>query len=376
MNKIGIITMCYNSTNYGGVLQAFALEKYISSLGYSCEQIMYNREQSYSIKKKIKLSILNTWHILSNITLYCGNIKNCFEIKKKKKSFRSFISNKICHSDRVYNKYNIHESLDIYDCYIAGSDQIWRTYNPVFFLDFVDKDKRKCSYAASIGYSEIDNTLVERLTSSLSTYYRISMREYENCELLKKHISKDIRYVCDPTFLLSIQEWDRVCNSRKIIDRYIFCYFLGNNEKLSKIAEEYACYRGLKIVTINCLNNQIGKNDLSFGDVRVNDASPQDFLSLIKYAETVLTDSFHASVFSIIFGTNFFTFNRSNRNGMSTRMKSLFDLISYDSHYCDAEYKCNVGYMFEIEKSDISVDICSLQEQINESKEFIAEMLR
>ena len=145
--------------------------------------------------------------------------------------------------------------------------------------------------------------------------------------------------------LLSIDEWDEICSERLIEENYIFCYFLGEDKSSQKTIKNFAKDKNLKIVTIPFLHGKYQKSDETFGDIKLNDISPQDFLSLIKHAIYIFTDSYHSAVFSCLYAKEFYVFPRAKNIGMDTRINSLAKLFEFEDHFIYSRERNNVSYI-------------------------------
>jgi len=159
-----------------------------------------------------------------------------------------------------------------------------------------------------------------------------------------------VEWVLDPTLLLSASDWDEICSPRQIDEPYMFCYFLGDNKRNRRVAESVAKRKGLKIVTLPHL---VGYNfaDKKFGDIQLWDVGPKEFISLIKYADFVLTDSFHGSVFSNIYRRPFAAFEREGAKGMGGRLKSLTDLTDTQDRFLTTPEMANAEYICALSDS-------------------------
>ena len=132
---------------------------------------------------------------------------------------------------------------------------------------------------------------------------------------------------------------------KMIEEKYVFCYFLGENNKERKIAREFAKLHNLRLVTIPHAGGIIQSIDRNFGDKRLYDASPEHFLSLIKYAEFIFTDSFHAVLFSNIYQKQYFVFNRSSKGEMSSRIVDITKLFHQEDRFCAGKEKEKLEYI-------------------------------
>lgn len=325
MKKVAIVTI--QSINYGNRLQNYALSKYLSRY-CKCE------------------------------TLYTGEGRNSYlgKIKQKVRALRK--KNKVdyfCKFDLniPYSKYIVKsegnkELINNYDYFVTGSDQVW---NPLFnfignreFLTFA-KPQQRVAYAASIGINELPLKYVESYRERLSSFRAISVREDSGAKIIEKLIGQEVPVLLDPTMLLDKKDWIEVSRKSKYQpkNKYIFKYILGNNneqydEWINKIARE----NQWEIFELNDVDNG---DDKAIG--------PAEFIDLIKNSELVCTDSFHGTVFSILFEKKFITFDRSIQEGfgkMSSRLDTLlklFDMERYRITKVDDIKSFNFEYNFE-----------------------------
>lgn len=338
--KVGIITV-HNSPNYGACLQAYALWKYISQKA-DCEIIdLYRpyqkdyipstrfhpmRDNAQPPQKKIKRLIKK----LLNYTPKCFST----EVKAKFDEFNSQIK-----LSKTYKGIDeLYANPPQYDLYISGSDQLWNPSQPYcmepYFLTFVPRTAKKISYATSVGISELKDKEKKLFKEWLSSYDVISVRERQAKWLLESFMDrKDIVQVADPTFLLDVDEWQRMAvypNTRK---SYILLFILSYSEPLIQYALKLGKESGLRLVVVNQLQPLC--TDGSYDSV--TDAGPREFLGYIANADMVMTDSFHGTVFSIIMGAkNFYTYiSPSNKRG--SRIIDLLDTFGLQNHLLSAE---------------------------------------
>lgn len=375
--KVAIITHYYNSKNYGGNLQAYALCKALRKMGVDAEQISFNR---YVNRKKNKITLKK---IVKKVLLTTSNLINrdaCRNIRLRNKAFEQFNRTVIPHSQVVYSSDNISECVDNYDIFITGSDQVWHpiAYCPEYGLEFVPSDKIKLSYAASLAVNEITSEYRNVLKKALADFRAVSVRESSAVELLKNTVKTEIYVSLDPVFLLSQDDWNEVCGDFSYKTPYIFCYFLGDNSASRIVAEKYAKKHNLKILTLPFLLGNYRKCDKNFGNEKLYDVSPADFLALVKGAQIVFTDSFHAAVFSIIYEKEFVVFDRESRSSaksMKTRLRCLldtFDLSERFSLYGGEKGVLYIDSLPKIDFSSIGVKIESLKkDSIEYLKEYV-----
>lgn len=332
MNKqIALVPLLYDEFNYGGVLQFYALQEAVRKLGYTPE-ILYiddnekvvNRFKSEPILKCILRFLLRPY-LNARYKIRAGRIVKT--ISKRIDKIIRFKENNYS-GTKIFDLDNISE----YKAVICGSDQIW---NPKWarrrcFLEFVPEHVNKIIYAASLGVEEMSNAEKDAFKPRISRLDHVSVREYSAKEILDGFTERDdIVVVADPTLLLTPDEWRSVAHNGTVPkEKYVFTYFLGDYSKIKGYVSDFATNKGLKIVNIPFASGERIDNE-NFGDIKIIDASPEDFLALIENAEYVFTDSFHACVFSTLFQKEFYVFERDGSKQMSGRIQTLlknFDL--------------------------------------------------
>lgn len=239
-------------------------------------------------------------------------------------------------SKKFDNFQKLTEESEQYTDFIVGSDQLWLPVNVVgnyYTLNFVPENINKISYATSFGISQIPKKYREQYVQFLSKINYLSVREDSGKEIIKELINKEAVVVCDPTLLLKKEEWEKLeSKNYSINNKYIFCYFLGKNIKHRKFVERLREKTGYKIVSINHCDEYVKYSD-KFADIIPYDVGPSEFLKLIKNAEYVCTDSFHGTMFSLIYNKQFFSFRRHMENlKMSTnsRISSILKILNLE----------------------------------------------
>ncbi|MGI6279791.1 MAG: polysaccharide pyruvyl transferase family protein [Acutalibacteraceae bacterium] len=355
--KVGIITHYYNSLNYGGNLQAYALCMFLNNHGYDAEQIAFDKSSIKSINpRNIKGNLFRIYVSAINAKKKILHPKITKALRIRETSILSFNQNVIPHSPIVYNEPSLEKAADIYDAYITGSDQVWHpsAYCRAYRLDFVPSSKIKLSYAASIAKDYLTEEQLAIFKESLADYTAISVREQSAINILKPITKLPIELTLDPTLLLNREDWDRLATPRIVSQPYLFCYFLGNDIAARNLAKEYAKRHNLKVVTLPYLTGTFRKCDKKFGDEQLFKISPADFISLIKYADCVFTDSFHATIFSGIYQREYVVFERAAATSMSSRIYSLTWLLETQERFCDIEKKLTVSYIESLPPIDYS----------------------
>ena len=220
------------------------------------------------------------------------------------------------------------------DCYITGSDQVWNPnihnnmHEPCCFLHFAESNAKKIAYAPSFGVRDLPEDLGSLLADELKDFDAISVREKSGAQIIKKYAAIDAEVVLDPTLMADNDIWDSIAKlSDNVPDEYIFVYRFGNMKVTDKAVDYYRKKLKLPVIEMPVSIHSYGHRT----KVR-HDIGPAEFLGLIKNAKLVLTDSFHASVFSILFKTPFFSFLRqkageaSNMNGRILELLDTFAL--------------------------------------------------
>lgn len=326
--RVGIVTLYYKNYNYGGLLQAYALQKTLEKLGFDAEQISIDRNGGEIKKEQRNLKSFIRYTLIRNVSNYLKDVKAGFFSKKRKLSdqyFENFM-NSIPHS-KVFNQETIHNANKDYDVFVCGSDQIWNPIyaNNMYYLNFAEMDKKRISYAASIGVETLTDEETLNLVQNIKNFDAISVREKTGKDIIQPKLDREVTVVLDPTLLLESNEWDSLVGRNPYEFEYLLVYCLGFTSEFIDIIHEFAKANSLKIVNIPTRPEHV-----KIGDINVYEVGPKEFITLIKYSSYVLTDSFHASVFSIIYEKQFRTFSREisgqNRT-MNSRIRSLMDLL-------------------------------------------------
>ena len=312
MKKIGIITF-HRADNYGAVLQVAALQRAIIQMKYRCEILDYDAKiisQNYDVI--IKTSVIQT---IKSILSYR-------ERKRKKQVFEEFRKNYMIISSPVV-KENLGMIAEQYYKLITGSDQVWNykltASDGAYFLNFVPDRRKKLSYAASFGIGEIPTQKIDWYKANLIEFGHISVREKTGVDLVKKITGSTAVNDVDPVFLLGVNDWKYMMGARSESKKYVFCYMC---DKMSAAyAQRLASEKGLEL--INLIYGKSYRNpELNFGNCCI-DLSPGEFLSYMYYADYVVTGSFHATAFSIIFNKQFVV---SVPNNVGSRITDLLDM--------------------------------------------------
>ena len=314
MEKIGILTY-HRAYSYGAKLQAYALATYLTSIGFEAEVIDYGNIGEEKLRK------IGTKSLKDFIVTTLCYIASSIAEPQRIRHFDEFMDI-IPHSPKHYDKANIAEANDKYDYFITGSDQVWNPkYNEgdlTYLLDFIKDNKKIFSYAASFGVSQLPDDILQVYKPLLKRFNKILIREVTGKTLLHTQLGLDSQVVLDPTFLLSRSQWEKMANyplSKQ--QKYILSFQIINRDVHYDAMLDYLHRKlGYEVIEL--------KDSFRYKPWKwpiYAKAGPKEFLGLIKNAEMVVTNSFHATVFSILFHRSFFC--SRNSFGFNSRMENL-----------------------------------------------------
>lgn len=333
MKDVAILTKYYRNYNYGGMLQGYALYSAVKSLGYNVDIISYDvRNNANSVYPSI-IQQTKQYGLGAAIQKVAEKViaKGKFFIKdiieERTELFDKFEADIDADTD-LYSDDSINNLKREYRVFVSGSDQIWNpnAVRNLYLQTFVSEPYRKISYAASIGRDSFSDYEANIMIPAINRFGTIGVREKTAKELLSKYISQSVTTVLDPTFLLSIEEWEKVSAKRLVDEKYALIYFFSDSLEVRKKAQEFCKERGLKLVVIPYAKQEYNLSDSKGPGTRMNDVGPREFVSLIKNAEFVFTDSFHGAVFSLIHQIPFAVFER-NKSGHVSMNSRLYDLL-------------------------------------------------
>jgi hypothetical protein len=339
-NKIALIT-CYYQPNYGSQLQAYATQLIFDKMGVQNETICID-----GLKREINQA--KYWYFLKHVfDIHTVQDKFGFfqyaiakrirrktfrqQADERAKMFKRF-SKEMFHISHAYSsKKELSKNVDNYVGFVVGSDQLWLPSNieaDYYTLNFVPDAIPKISLATSFGVAKIPSTHKKKAAGFLNRFDHISVREISGQMIVKKLINRDVPVVCDPTLLFSAQDWLKIQMPERIVnEKYIFCYFLGNNPEHRNFAQRLKAETNLKIVQLQHLDKYI-RRDCQFPDYAPYNIGPAEFISLIRDAEYVLTDSFHCTIFSLLYKKRFFSFKRYCKDSAVSTNSRLYSLLS------------------------------------------------
>lgn len=351
--KIAIITL-HRIVNYGSVLQAYATQRVFEKLGQKVEFIDYFNERMtlFGMLKRLK----NKKKMLRNpLICFFAQIVMLPSYIRRFPVFWSFIKRFLHLSPRQYHSIDdLRMNVPVADCYCTGSDQVWNSnwnenIDEAFFLDFVPKGKPCFAYAASFGKKKLDDWEIPETKCLLEKYFAISCREKYGIDILAG-LNIASEQVLDPTLLLNAKDWNEIASKRFAGEKYVFVYNLNRSPKIDAVAAELSNVKNIPIYTVSyCYHEIFSRKGKVFVCPKV-----EDFLSLIANAEAVVTDSFHATAFSINFSRNLFVVYPEF---FSARLASIVELVGLQQRV--------VGNQNVLEMDKQLINFKSVQEKLN-----------
>jgi hypothetical protein len=373
MKTIGIITY-HHYYNYGTMLQALALQEKVEQLGYQAELIDFKQDNSLSRYEMLKLRIKRMPVYIKERKKYRVLADSREKIKEKNELFEQFYKTYLHVGKKKYTTtQQLMENPPVYDGYVVGSDQTWNPFvanSPeAFFLPFVENKLKKGSYGPSLAVKSLPDEKEKEYRKKLSSFSFLSCREQDGAQLLSCITQKEVKCVLDPTLLLSAEEWEKYCEYEIPKEPYILVYFLGEKSEHRRAVEKIQKLTNWKIISLPAAYLEMENNDYKkvWG-------GPKEFLSLIRRAALICTDSFHGTMFSINFQRNFFSFCKSNdseESSENSRLYSALNIFGLSNRI--------IHNMDNLTAEDISIDyknvIPILEEQRRYSIEYLENML-
>lgn len=337
--KIGLV-LAYKGNNYGMILQAFATQQAVEKMGYDTEIINYIRTDWRHIRFSpfFPVCVLCDWNKKrkkQKVILDDVHKNNIAARKKSSDKFRSekFKNIVLCRGIVNLEKHAAKEYAGV----LVGSDQLWppdAAFGNFTTLRFAPDDMNKVSYATSLGVSKYPFWCKSSAKNFMKRINHISVREEQGKEIINGFLDKDVKVVCDPTYLFSKEEWQVLIPDEKIIDGdYVLCYFLGDTREHKMLAKEYCKKHGIKLVSV--LSTESSSDiDVSYADEVVTGLGPDGFINLIRHAKAVMTDSFHGLAFSVINNKEFYVFYRTvvgSKNSRNSRIDNILNMWGLQS---------------------------------------------
>lgn len=361
--RIGLITL-HRAENYGSVLQALALQDVLQKLGHEVTVLDYCPDRCTSWGRLKRLKEKNP-RFKNPLLLFAATLLMIPSYIRRAKRFEVFVKKYLKVSDMFSTNDEAKQMNWDMDAYCTGSDQVWNSHwnegiDKALYLDFAPKEANVFSYASSFGVSKLDKNEVGEIKRLLSKYRFLSVREDTGVEILRDLGRVDGVLSLDPTLLMNKEMWMKYVGKNRGLGEYILTYNLHHDSKVDDYAMRLKEKYGLPIINISYnMHDVIRKGKLCWCPY------VEDFLSMFLHAKYVVSDSFHATVFSILFEKKFVTITPEIA---SSRISSLLKIV-------DLEYR-NVSAVNEILEIDQETDYSTIRAKLEEEREKSLDYLR
>ena len=366
--------MCFKHKNYGSMLQSFAMQQYFvkNEIPFECINYAFTNSFWCAVKKLHLLFITSARKM--KMRIFKRNMIIKFRASKEMKEnfkirnsfFEKFSKTNFITSELIFNWKELVQKSKDYSSVILGSDQVWHPINlgsHFYDLSWVENFVPKYAFSSSFGVSQIPWIQKNATRNFLNSFKSISVREKTGQKIVKELTGNDCLNTLDPTLLYDADEWSKMLglDEKKVpYDNYIFCYFLGASSEHRKFANELKEKTSLKIVSLIHLDEYI-PTDNTFGDFRPFDIGPAEFVNLIRNASYVCTDSFHGTVFSLLFQKKLASFNRykaKSSASANSRISDLFCMLGIERIvWTDAsEFAESYPYALESFKDNLAIE--------------------
>ena len=340
--KIAIITL-HDVKNYGSILQAYATQCYFEKMGLNSIIIDFRRPWETRFGYWFYVNDKSVKGIARNIMYFPSKVIQSIRFGRFKKRYLH-LTRKTYSNEKELKKNPIKA-----DIYCTGSDQVWNSgWNegiiPEYFLNFVESNK-KISYASSFGNSQVIKQEKETMKELLTDYSLITVREKQSVEMLKDEFGLKATEILDPTLQMNSEFWNKLCKPKRLVKRkYVLLIQLNRNHKFDNAAVKFAEEKKLHLVRL-CL--RVDQMILPGTSIVIPEV--EDYIRLIRDAEYILTDSFHAVSFCLNFEKQFYV---SYPSKYSERLRSILEIMGLE----DREFSNNIKEN-EIEFSKIRKEL-------------------
>lgn len=348
--QIKIITI-HNIPNFGSIYQAYALQKYLEKEGCEVEIIDYNPSYFNKVTTRTLL----------------GKLMNLRSYARRTKKFRAFIKkNMKLTRDEYKSLGDLTNRLSSADLYIAGGDQLWNSYHDcgrddAFKLSFTDG--YKMSYGTSIGRSNLSENELKSLKNKIMNFKAIAVRESSSVKMLER-VDIHAKHCVDPVLLLKRSEYEKFV-SKPTIEKYLLVYLVTPSPLLDKTIEYISKILNLKVVLCS------GFSKKCKCDYFIKDLGPEEILSYVIHADFVLSASFHATLFSVLFEKEFATLlPNANTN---ERIQDFLNWTNFSDRIIESEKDLNEKIFDKVIYDENRKK--TIEDKINDSKKYIYDNL-
>lgn len=330
MNNLGIVSYNINCnfTNYGSALQSWALSQAIDKIGAVIG--VQSKLIDYCPNVLEDCDVLNPFKRMWDTDEESRRMVELTmpAIIENYKKFETFYSNKFRRTKKKYHDSDFNEVANDegIDGFVCGSDTIFcftefKGFVEGYFANFDCMRGRSVAYAASFGDPHFTDEAYNTLNERLQNFKIIGLRENLMLDYVRSHTNIPVQRVVDPTLLLTTQDYETITAERIVPDKYLLLYSRRYNKKMETFAEQMAKEKGLKIVEISLRATNAEK-----GHIMIYEAGVEEFLSLVKYAECIVTNSFHGIIMSVQFRKLFYGFSREQCDNKTLELTELMGL--------------------------------------------------
>lgn len=388
--KIGLVAVTYKD-NFGSALQTYATQYVLEKLGYDTRIFeIKGVHRSIMIKKLLYYAFrlfnpVEAKYLFANLSSRSRKNVSVFSdqyaqnMKERHQIYLDFNNKWYKMLPKVRGWNGLKKLAAEMDAVVVGSDQLWRPSNIIgcfFTLEFVPDDIKKIAFSTSFGVPELPERLYRHAKKFLSRIEHISVREYSGASIVKNICGREAKVVCDPTMLLSAEEWMHIQIEKPFAEGYyILMYLMGDNPKQREFVQRLSRATGYRIIGL--LHGATYMSyDEDIADEKPYNVGPSEFINLIRYAQYVITDSYHGTVFSILHSKKFFSFRRwpdGSRFSANDRLYTLLKFTGLQSRLLDGRESVEACVK---EKIDYNLVLEKVRQKRNESMDFLINALQ
>lgn len=378
--KIGIAAVTYKD-NFGSALQTYATQYTLEKLGYEARIFEINGVHRGIMVKKLfyyagrLFDPVEAKYLFANLTsrsrkqVSVSTDQFAQEMKERHQMYVDFNKKWNKMLPTVNGWQGLRKQASEMDAVVVGSDQLWRPSNIVgcyYTLEFVPDEVKKVSFSTSFGVPNLPSRLHKHAKKYLSRIDYISVREDSGAEIVKKESGREAKVVCDPTMMLTAEEWMHIQDAKPFAEgKYILMYLMGDNPYQREFVKKLREVTGCRVIGL-----LHGATYISYDEEVVDEkpfnVGPSEFVNLIRYAQYVCTDSFHCCVFSILNSTKFFVFRRwpdGSKFSANDRLYTLLNFTGLERRMLDGTENVEVCIADRIDFEDVLVKVAQRRKE-------------
>lgn len=330
MKFFGIVSynIYCNFTNYGSALQSWALSQAINKIGKGrwqsklidyCPDVLADKDPLNPFS--------NMWDTDEESRQMC--MLTMPAIRKNYIKFNEFYHNRFLKTEKKYTSANFNDVVEEEQIngFVCGSDTIFcidefKGFDDGYYANYdCMKNGYTISYAASFGDIHLNEETYKILNNRLQNFKALGIREKVMIPYVKSHTSVAVERTIDPTLLLTREDYDTLAVERIVDEKYLLLYVRRYNKEMEKFAEDLARQKGLKIVEISLRATNAEKGHQMFYEAGV-----EEYLSLVKYADVVVSNSFHGLIFAVQYCRPIYIFSREQADSKVGEVLEVFGL--------------------------------------------------